>query len=109
MLGLIEDPSLVAYWDNGNCGSYGDDHNWEWCDTNNGGPCKEQVNTSKCQSGIAKLTSVQGNQFAKGGADNYQDPKTNCSYTYFATYTCTGNLLHCRDPYIELISIIYWF
>ena len=101
LLRLKGDPSLFAYWDNGNCGSYGNDHNWEWCDTNKGGPCKEQVNTLKCPSGIANLTSVQGDQFAKGGPkDNYKDPKTNCYYTYFATYTCTGNALHCRYLYV---------
>ena len=105
LLCLKGDPPLFAYWDNGDCGSYGDDHNWEWCDTNNGGPCKEQVNTSKCPSGIARLTSVQGDQFAKGATDNYQDPNIDCFYTYFATYTCTGNPLRYRNQYIKSISI----
>ena len=94
------DSSLVAYWDEGSCGPYGNDHNWEWCDTSKGGPCKKQVSTSKCRSGIAELTSVKGNELAKWSKKNngiddipnfYQDPKTGCKYAYFATYTCTCN------------------
>merc|ERR1712232_222390 len=23
---------LAAYWDNGDCGPHGNNHNWEWCD-----------------------------------------------------------------------------
>ena len=61
------------------------------------------MNTSKCPSGIARLTSVQGDQYAKGPADNYQDPNSDCFYTYFATYNCRGNPLHYRNPYIKLI------
>ena len=96
--------TLHAYWDKGSgdkaCGPDGDDHNSEWCNKPNGGPCKKEVNTPKCPSGIAKLTSVKGNQYATGYADNYRDPKTGCYYTYFATYTCTGNPLLCKNPCI---------
>ena len=91
----IEESLLPAYWDDGSCGPYGNDHNWEWCDTNMGGPCKKQVNTLKCRSGIAKLTEVKGDELASSIQLNpnvYQDPKTGCRYAYFATYTCTtGN------------------
>ena len=95
----IEDSLLPAYWDDGSCGPYGNDHNWEWCDTNMGGPCKKQVNTLKCRSGIAKLTEVKGDELASSikistnqEKNVYQDPKTGCRYAYFATYTCTtGN------------------
>ena len=86
--------ALVAYWDIGSCGPYGDDYNWEWCDTRNGGPCKKQVSTSKCKSGIARLNNVYGNQFARGYddlKDNYRDPETGCPYVYFANYICAGN------------------
>ena len=83
---------MIAYWEQGSCGPYGNDYNWEWCDTLKGGPCKKQVNTPKCQSGIAELTSVKGNEFAKHPvSNNFQDPKSGCKYAYFATYTCTGN------------------
>ena len=82
---------MVAYWDYGSCGPFENDHNWEWCDTNKGGPCKKQVLLKKCQSGIAKLTSVKGDEFSKGFSKIYKDPKTGCGYHYFATYTCTGN------------------
>ena len=88
---IEKDPSLIAYWDAGSCGPYGNDYNWEWCDTLNGGPCKKQVITSKCRSGIAKLISVKGNEFSKRSKKSYRDPKTGCYYMYFATYACTGN------------------
>ena len=93
---IEKDPSLIAYWDGGSCGPYGNDHNWEWCDTKNGGPCKKQVSTSKCPSGIATLLSVKGNESAKSPfPNNYKDPETGCYYAYFATYTCTGNPEKC--------------
>jgi len=93
-----EDSLLPAYWDEGSCGPYGNDHNWEWCDTNMGGPCKKQVNTLQCRSGIAKLTEVKGDELASSIQLNpnvYQDPKTGCKYAYFATYTCTTD--SCKD------------
>jgi len=86
----LPDPSLIAYWDYGSCGPYGDDYNMGWCDSYNGGPCKKQVNTPKCSSGVAELASVKGNELATQFGNNYQDPKTGCVYAYFATYSCSN-------------------
>ena len=78
---------LVAYWDNGYCGAYGDDFNWDWCGANSGEPCKEQVQTHQCPSGIANLKTVEGDQNAVRTKNNYQ--LNGCWFTYYATYSCS--------------------
>ena len=85
--------SLVAYWDQDSCGPNGDDYNWQWCDERRGGPCKGQVSTDFCPSGIASLKEVHGNQYATHNNElqNYQ--LNGCNYAYYATYECTGKNL----------------
>lgn len=69
---------LAAYWDNGECGPHGDDHNWEWCDRWNF-RCQESVvvPTNICASGRAALAHKQ--TFTSDG---------NCTYAYYAQYEC---------------------
>ena len=82
--------SIVAYWDRHRCGPDEEDNsNWSWCDTKRGGPCKKEIATNKCDSGLATLQAVYGDQFAK--RPNYRNYKLNgCQYTYYAVYRCTG-------------------
>ena len=78
---------LVAYWDDGDCGPYGDDYNWDWCGANSGEPCKQQVTTDQCPSGTANLKIVEGNQNAVDTEQNFQ--LGNCWFTYYAEYQCS--------------------
>lgn len=68
--------NLAAYWDNGNCGPLGNNHNWEWCDQWNFS-CQKYVKTDICPSGQAVLVSKK--TFASVG---------NCTYAYYAQYEC---------------------
>ena len=78
---------LVSYWDNGNCGPYGDDYNWQWCGESTGEPCQQQVTTDQCPSGTADLKIVEGDQNAVGVQDNYKID--DCWFTYYAEYACS--------------------
>lgn len=72
------DTRLAAYWDNGECGPHGDNHNWEWCDRWSFN-CSEAVTVSTeiCASGRAGLVHKQ--RFVRVGA---------CTYAYYAQYAC---------------------
>ena len=74
----------MSYWDNGDCGPYGDDYNSQWCGGSEG--CKQQVKTDQCTSGTANLKTVEGDQNANGWAKNYKID--DCWYTYYAIYEC---------------------
>ena len=87
----ILDITVVAYWDDGSCGPYGDDANWEWCDNRSGGPCQNQVSTQRCPSGSATLQYVHGNQFAKDNHELQNYERNGCYYAYYAIYKCDGN------------------
>merc|ERR1712125_148214 len=69
---------LSAYWDNGECGPEGNNHNWEWCDRWNF-KCRKSVNVSTdiCSSGRAVLANTK--TFNSVG---------NCTYAYYAQYEC---------------------
>merc|ERR1712232_129243 len=67
---------LAAYWDNGDCGPHGNNHNWEWCDRWNF-KCQKSVSTDICDSGRAVLVNTQ--TFISDG---------NCTYAYYAQYEC---------------------
>merc|ERR1712232_46611 len=69
---------LSAYWDNGECGPEGNNHNWEWCDSWNF-KCRKSVNVSTdiCSSGRAVLANTK--TFNSVG---------NCTYAYYAQYEC---------------------
>ena len=81
---------VVAYWDNEECGPYGDDNNWDWCGANSGEACKQRVTTGQCPSGVAKLDYVEGDQHATTAQNNFL--LDDCWFTYFATYSCQGTL-----------------
>ena len=51
------------------------------------------MDTSNCESGVAKLNTVFGKQSSTEFVLNYQDPITGCSYVYFATYYCTSKCI----------------
>merc|ERR1712232_887738 len=72
------DTLLAAYWDNGECGPHGNDHNWEWCDRWNF-RCQKSVavSTDICTSGRAVLASTK--TFISVG---------HCTYAYYAQYEC---------------------
>ena len=99
--------SIVAYWDRHRCGPDQDDNsNWSWCDTRRGGPCKKEIATNKCDSGLATLQAVYGDQFAK--RPNYRNYKLNgCQYTYYAVYRCSGitKYIYKTNPYLIFITI----
>ena len=90
LINVVDVVEVVAYWDHGSCGPYGDDGNWEWCDKRYGGPCENQVLTNKCPSGSATLRRVHGNQFAKDNNELQNYKLKGCSYAYYATYACDG-------------------
>jgi hypothetical protein len=73
---------LTAYWDVGNCGPHGDDHNMDWC---SGKPatCRESITTDYCVAGTAHLGRVRGT----GSWASYEDAN-GCKYSYFAEYVC---------------------
>ena len=77
---------MISYWDNGDCGPYGDDYNWDWCGADSGEPCKKQVQTDTC-CGFANLKTVEGDQNAITTNDSYS--LDDCWYTYYATYSCS--------------------
>lgn len=72
------DTRLAGYWDNGECGPHGDNHNWEWCDRWQFN-CTDTVTVSTqiCTSGRARLAHQQ--RFVSVGA---------CTYAYYAQYAC---------------------
>jgi len=74
-------PQLQAYWDSGGCGTFGDDHNWDWCG-NQAGHCALTVPSNLCSSGQAELAEFHGTgahaSYVRGG----------CNYFYFAQYRC---------------------
>jgi len=83
------DTRLSAYWDSGNCGPQGDDHNWDWCNRNAGHPASEcatsvQVSTDICATGHASLVETQGTgeccESVQIGA---------CNFAYYAQYVCS--------------------
>jgi len=83
------DTRLSAYWDAGNCGPHGNDHNWDWCNRNAGHPAQEcatsvEVATDLCASGHASLESTQGT-----GECCSSVVIDTCNFAYFAQYVCS--------------------
>jgi hypothetical protein len=78
---------LSAYWDMGNCGVFGDDHNLGWCSigSNNEWSCPGEISTSACSSGTASLKSFLGN--GKWGSLSVDG----CKYGFFAEYACVSS------------------
>merc|ERR1719253_1558702 len=87
------DAKLTAYWDYGICGPNADDYNWDWCKTSKF-DCAQEVSTSLCPSGKAKLSKTYG---SKTDVSNFASRKTaapwnininGCDYAYYAQYAC---------------------
>jgi len=78
----VKNPRLVAYWDDGNCGPVGDDHNWQWCKETKA-KCAKFICTSECPSGQAELV------YKRGGNHLGSLTIDGCSYAYFAQYHCS--------------------
>ena len=76
---------LVSYWDQGDCGPYGNDYNWDWCWKG----CKQEVVTNVCPDGTAQLKTVEGDPYATTFNKNYQ--VDGCWFAYYATYACSDS------------------
>jgi hypothetical protein len=77
------DDNLIAYWDLGACGPHGDDYQWDWCDSA-AFQCKDQVATTHCSSGYAKLVTTYGDGTCCSSLNI-----DGCDYAYFAQYQCS--------------------
>jgi len=77
------DDNLIAYWDLGACGPHGDDYQWDWCDSA-AFQCKDQVATTHCSSGYAKLVTTYGDGTCCSSVNI-----DGCDYAYFAQYQCS--------------------
>lgn len=92
---IIDDGNrLVAYWDAGSCGPYGDDFQHDWCQPNLIGgtppncPPFKMVHFHICPSGWAQLQTIMGH--SGSSADCCSDIKMDgCDYAWFARYACT--------------------
>ena len=78
MVALFMLEVLRAYWDIGNCGPDGSDHNRGWCGHTSAN-CPQEVSTTECDSGLAtkimfKLEYTLGD----------------CHFKYYAEYVCKG-------------------
>jgi hypothetical protein len=76
------DTQLQAYWESGDCGVHGNDHNWAWCSYTEGA-CAVTVETDLCPSGTAELAAFHGT-----GAQNSYSIGS-CNYFYHAQYRCS--------------------
>ena len=80
------DSRLTAYWEFGNCGAHGNDHNWGWCGQQAGTcPLTVAVDSSLCASGQAnRALWTPRISTATEEALNVDG----CSFIYHAQYVC---------------------
>ena len=84
----IDSQLLVAYWDRGSCGAFGNDNNYAWCNKESGEGCYETVQTNDCPQGIATLQEFYGDPYSSEHNDAFE--WAGCKYQYYAIYACQG-------------------
>lgn len=82
------DSRLTAYWERGSCGAHGNDHNWDWCQ-NQQGACPGVVETDICASGFAELAEYHGDSSEASHVD-----ESGCQFWYLAQYVCAPEPTH---------------
>jgi len=80
------DSRLTAYWEFGNCGAHGNDHNWDWCGRQ-AGTCPQTVavDSSICASGEA--TRALWTPRVSTATETALTVGT-CEFIYHAQYVC---------------------
>jgi len=78
----LNEIALVSYWDVGNCGAHGGDHNWGVCRYSKFN-CPEMIDLHSCPTGRA----LKWNEYGTGEKGSYTDG-TGCSYFYYTEYVC---------------------
>jgi len=85
---VVPDTQLAAYWDYGNCGPHGDNHNWDWCGTwTFSCPQTRAVPAELCSSGTATLVDTKMFSRIDG-----------CPFAYYAQYACSDVPAEISNP-----------